>query len=74
MIGYVYNIGTNNVHAILTSDDQSKIETAAETLCDEEYALTYTLARGANDGLEICADTNEYDLDDANLNWVDISL
>jgi hypothetical protein len=45
-------------------DDQTKIEAAAEFLCDDEYALTYAPALVANDGLVLCADSVKYDLDD----------
>jgi hypothetical protein len=75
MVGYIYNLDTKNIHATLTSDDKLKIEAAANMICDDEHALTYTPAFGANDGLTMmCEDTNEYDLDDETLDLQEISL
>ena len=74
MTGYIYNLDTNEVYATLTSEDQGKIESAANMLCGDEYGLTYTPAFGANDGLTMCEDTNEYDLDDETLDLQEMSL
>lgn len=74
MVGYIYNLDTNNIHATLTSEDQTKIESAAKMLCDDEHALTYTPAFGVSDGLTMCEDTNEYDLDDDTLDLQEMSL
>ena len=64
MTGFIYNVDSKDVVAILHSNEQSKIEHVADSLNvdAETYALTYTPAFGFSDGLND-TDAPEYDLD-----------
>ena len=48
--GYVYNVETREIEAIVTGD-QCAVERYAEDYDSDSYGLTYTSGFGANDGL-----------------------
>lgn len=63
MTGYIYNVDSHAVIAVLHSSQQSKIEAAAIDMCDDQDALTFSPAFGFNDGLTMDEDVEQINLD-----------
>jgi hypothetical protein len=63
MTAYVYNLDTNNVHAVFVGEKATEAATELALGGGDEYAVTHSPAFGTNDGLVMCEDTNEYDTD-----------
>ena len=57
MKAYIYNVETKEVVAVISGDDQNKVEAAA-FIYGDEYGMTYSPAFGSVDGL---IDTGEHE-------------